>query len=114
MANSRMVIFNMNKAIETISKKLNITIREFAIAGKKVDDLFAHQWYIGWDNANVDAQKVKDLLDETLCRLNDDYEIERTSALKEVFIEILPANIFIDYLRAKGKEGAMSKFPRVL
>jgi len=107
-------IDNMNKAIETVSKKLKITIREFAVAGLKHDNLFAHQWYIGCDNENVDARQVKELLDETLSKLNDDYEVERTSALREVFVEILPARIFIDYLRAKGKEGAMSKFPRVL
>ncbi|MCD6011515.1 MAG: auxin-responsive promoter family protein [Flavipsychrobacter sp.] len=114
LCGEHMSVDNMNKAIETVSKQLNITIREFAVAGKTLDNLFAHQWYIGTDNSNVDAQKVKELLDETLCKLNDDYEVERTSALKEVFVEILPANVFIDYLRAKGKEGAMSKFPRVL
>jgi GH3 auxin-responsive promoter len=114
---------NMNKAIETVCKKMNIIIREFAVAGLKstrVDDtgaqdgLFAHQWYIGCDDPNVDADKVRDLLDATLCSLNDDYEVERTSALKDVYVEILPGSVFIDYLRFKGKEGAMSKFPRVL
>ena len=107
-------IDNMNKAIETVSKKLNITIREFAVAGLKHDNLFAHQWYIGCDNANVDPAQIKTLLDETLCQLNDDYEVERTSALREVFVEILPGSVFLDYLKAKGKDGAMNKFPRVL
>ena len=114
LCGEHMSIDNMNKAIETISKKMNITIREFAVAGLKHGNLFAHQWYIGCDNENVDAEQVKKLLDETLCQLNDDYEVERTSALKEIFVEILPGRVFIDYLRAKGKEGAMSKFPRVL
>jgi hypothetical protein len=107
-------IENMNKAIETVSKKMNITIHEFAVAGLKHNNLFAHQWYIGCDNPGVDVEKLKAMLDETLCRLNDDYEVERTSALREVMVEILPGGMFIDYLRAKGKEGAMSKFPRVL
>jgi hypothetical protein len=40
--------------------------------------------------------------------------VERTSALKEVFVQVLPNDAFIGYLRDKGKEGAMSKFPRVL
>lgn len=114
LCGEHMSVDNMNKAIETISKKLTITIGEFAVAGKKLDNLFAHQWYIGCDNPEVDARKIKELLDATLCQLNDDYEVERTSALKEIFVEILPAHVFIDYLRAKGKEGAMSKFPRVL
>ena len=114
LCGEHMSVDNMNKAIETVSKKMNITIREFAVAGFKHDGLFAHQWFIGCDNENVDTNKLKTLLDETLCLLNDDYEVERTSALKELFVEVLPGSVFIDYLRAKGKEGAMSKFPRVL
>ena len=114
LCGEHMSIDNMNKAIEIVSKKLNITIREFAVAGLKHEGLFAHQWYIGCDNENVDAEQLKALLDETICTLNDDYEVERTSALKEIFVEIIPGGAFIDYLRAKGKEGAMSKFPRVL
>ncbi|MDI9320826.1 MAG: GH3 auxin-responsive promoter family protein [Phycisphaerales bacterium] len=105
---------NMNKAIDTVSRAFNISIREFTVAGLKYDDLFAHQWYIGTDNLDVDAGQVKAILDKTLCELNDDYAIERTSALKEVFVEILPSKIFYDYMRFKGKEGAMNKFPRVL
>jgi hypothetical protein len=105
---------NMNKAVETVSKKLNITIREFAVAGLKYNNLFAHQWYIGVDNDHVNSEQLKKLLDETLCKLNDDYDVERSSALKEVFVKVIPGSVFIDYLRAKGKEGAMSKFPRVL
>lgn len=105
---------NMNKAIDMISKKLNITIREFAVTGLKHKNLYAHQWYIGCDDHYADAKKVKELLDETLCQLNDDYAVERTSALKEIFVEILPAEVFVAYLRKKGKIGAMNKFPRVL
>ena len=114
LCGEHMSIDNMNKAIEIVSSKLKITIREFAVAGIKHDNLFAHQWFIGCDNVHVDVDEVKELLDKTLCQLNDDYEVERTSALKEIFIKILPGSVFIDYLRAKGKEGAMSKFPRVL
>jgi len=113
LCGEHMSVDNMNKAIETVSKKMKIQIREFAVSGIKYDNLFAHQWYIGCDTP-VDAAELKKLLDETLCHLNDDYLVERTSALKEVFIKVLPSDAFIGYLRAKGKEGAMSKFPRVL
>jgi hypothetical protein len=105
---------NMNKALEMVSQKLNITIREFTVAGLKYDNLFAHRWFLGVSDVNVNPEEVCNLLDATLCSLNDDYEVERTSALKKIFVEILPDTVFIDYLRAKGKEGAMSKFPRVL
>ena len=107
-------IDNMNKAIETVSKTLGITICEFTVAGLKHENRFAHQWYLGCNDTNVDTTLVKELLDKTLCELNDDYAVERTSALTEIFIKILPQSTFFDYLRFKGKEGAMNKFPRVL
>ncbi len=114
LCGEHMSIDNMNKAIDTLSKKLGVTIREFTVAGFKYQNLFAHRWYIGCDDCNVGADAVRDILDETLCKLNDDYAVERTSALKDIFVEILPNSIFYDYLRSKGKEGAMNKFPRVL
>jgi len=93
---------------------MGVTIREFTVAGFKYENLFAHRWYIGCDDCNVGAEAVQQILDETLCKINDDYAVERTSALKKVFVEIIPNSIFYDYLRSKGKEGAMNKFPRVL
>lgn len=107
-------IDNMNKAIDIVARKLNIEINEFTVAGYKYENLFAHRWYIGSEDSSVDAEVVKKLLDETLCELNDDYAVERTSALKEVFVEILPNDTFYDYMRAIGKSGAMNKFPRVM
>ncbi len=104
---------NMNKAIETVARDLNITIREFSVSGIKHDNLFAHQWYIGCDDP-VDADLLKEKLDQTLCKLNDDYEVERSSALKEVFLNVIPSSVFLDYMKACGKNNAMSKFPRVM
>jgi hypothetical protein len=109
-----MSVDNMNKAVDTVSKKLGFTVREFAVAGFKYKNLFAHRWYIGCDDPNIDPQKVRQILDETLCEINDDYAVERTSALKEVFVELLPNDTFYEYMRFIGKEGAMNKFPRVL
>jgi hypothetical protein len=114
LCGEHMSVDNMNKAIDTVSKKLKITIREFTVEGLRYDTLFAHRWYIGCDDPTVDAEEVRKLLDETLCDINDDYAVERTSALKEVFVEMLPSNVFYDYMRNKGKVGAMNKFPRVI
>ncbi len=105
---------NMNKAVDTVARKLGINIREFTVAGFKYENLFAHRWYIGCDDPNVDPQLVKQIIDETLSEINDDYAVERTSALKEVFVEILPNEVFYDYMKSIGKDGAMNKFPRVL
>ncbi|MBA3828540.1 MAG: GH3 auxin-responsive promoter family protein [Taibaiella sp.] len=114
MCGEHLSVDNMNKAIDTVAKKLKITIREFTVTGCKHENLFAHHWYIGCDDGCTNAAEIKTLLDETICEINDDYAVERTSALKEIFVQILPSNVFYDYMRSRGKEGGMNKFPRVL
>lgn len=104
---------NMNRAIQLISEELNITVKEFTVAGIPHGTLFAHQWYIGTDDA-VDTAVLTSLLDAKLKELNDDYRMERTSALKEVFVKVLPGAVFYDWLKYRGKEGGQNKFPRVL
>ena len=39
---------------------------------------------------------------------------ERKSALKEVFLDVLSENQFMEFMRSKGKVGGQHKFPRVL
>ncbi len=104
---------NMNKAIEYVSRKTNVEIPEFTVSGIPHDGLFAHDWYIG-TNADIDVQLVKKLLDEKLCELNDDYLIERKSALKDIFVHALPVNKFYEFMESKGKMGGQNKFPRVM
>lgn len=114
LCGEHMSVDNMNKAIDTVQKKLGITVKEFTVAGFSYQNLFAHRWYIGTDDANADPAKIREIIDQTLAEVNDDYAVERTSALKEIFVEVMPNEVFIDYLRNKGKEGAMNKFPRVM
>lgn len=106
-------IENMNKAIDEVQRSLNINIKEFTVSGKAYEGKFAHTWYIGCDES-VDKQLIIDKIDSTLCKLNDDYAVERQSALPFLFIKILPSKTFVDFLHATGKFGAMNKFPRVL
>ena len=43
-------------------------------------------------------------IDAHLCQLNDDYATERTSALKDVFLEKLPEETFLKFIEVrKGK-----------
>lgn len=104
---------NMNQAMKMVMEDMNITIGEFTVAGVPHETLFAHQWYIGCDEeVNVDELKLK--LDGYLKELNDDYTMERTSALKDIFVEVLPNNYFMGWLDKNGHIGGQHKFPRVL
>ena len=104
---------NINKAIELVSEEMNISIPEFTVVGLPCENMFAHKWYVAC-NDKVDSDKLIKRIDEHLCRLNDDYAIERGSALKEVFIEVLSEDRFMNFLEMKGKIGSQHKFPRVL
>jgi hypothetical protein len=75
--------------------------------------MFAHKWYIGTDDP-VDASVFRTNLDEKLKMLNDDYRVERTSALKEVIVEVLPHRVFLQWMEKQGKIGSQNKFPRVM
>ncbi len=104
---------NMNKAIELVSEELNVSVPEFTVAGIPHGSLFAHYWYVGCEQP-VDAKVFRDLLDSYLKKLNDDYAVERSAALKDIFVQILPAGVFYDYMKASGKIGGQNKFPRVV
>ncbi|HRS54260.1 MAG TPA: GH3 auxin-responsive promoter family protein [Bacteroidales bacterium] len=104
---------NMNRAIEMLEHDLDVDVREFTVAGIRYGSMFAHKWYLGSDN-NIDPEIAKRKIDEYLKKLNDDYRVERIEAIKEVLVEVLPLNVFYNWMRKMGKEGSQNKFPRVL
>jgi len=104
---------NMNRAIEMVSEELNISIPEFTVAGVPHGSFFAHHWFVATDD-KVNATTLAALIDNKLKELNDDYEVERKHALKEVIVDVMPEQRFMDFMKAKGKEGGQHKFPRVL
>lgn len=113
LCGEHMSVDNMNKAIEMVGDDLNIAIPEFTVAGIPHNTLFAHHWYIGTD-ADVDPELIRAKLDGYLKELNDDYAVERSAALKEVFVDVLPVSTFYKWMESKGKVGGQNKFPRVI
>ncbi|MCY7357787.1 MAG: GH3 auxin-responsive promoter family protein, partial [Rudanella sp.] len=104
---------NMNKSVELVSNELGITVREFTVAGLTFDREFGHHWYIGTDDP-VDADLLRQRIDQTLCELNDDYAVERKHALKKLELSVVPTKTFYNWMETKGKLGGQNKFPRVL
>jgi len=96
-----------------VSNELNISIPEYTVIGFPYQSFFAHRWYVATDD-KVDANLLRTKIDQHLRVLNDDYAIERDSALKEVFLEVLPEQKFLEFMAVKGKLGSQHKFPRVM
>jgi hypothetical protein len=104
---------NMNKAIQLVSEEMNISIPEFAVAGEPSGNFFAHHWYVACNDI-VDEKILSEKIDEKLKDLNDDYAVERKSALKDVLLDVLKEDQFMEFMKSKGKIGGQHKFPRVL
>jgi hypothetical protein len=104
---------NMNKAIHLVSEEFNLSIPEYGVRGENVDSLFGHHWYVACDQSTDEIALAK-AIDEKLLTLNDDYAIERKSALKRIRVTVLKESVFMDFMQAKGKIGGQHKFPRVL
>ena len=105
---------NMTRAVKLVSDEIGLDIKEFTVFGMAYEGLYAHKWYLGIDQEEIDPGSIRLLLDEALQKLNDDYAVERKAALKEVLVEVIPTRIFYEFLKMKGKEGGQNKFPRVL
>jgi hypothetical protein len=104
----------MTRAVDMMAEELGVEITEFTVAGIRHDTMYAHHWYLGCDEP-IDKQKALKLIDEHLCKLNDDYAVERTQAIKELFVDVLPTKYFYEFMEQKiGKWGGATKFPRVL
>ncbi len=104
---------NMNKAIEFVSDKLNVEIPEYTVYGVSENGVFGHEWYIGAGDG-INQDEIAKLIDEKLCEINDDYAVERKSALKKITVRSLPVERFYQFMNSKGKMGGQNKFPRVM
>ena len=105
---------NLTQAVERLAEELGVTITEFTVAGVRHGSLYAHHWYLGCDDP-IDPQLAIQRIDAYLCALNDDYAVERSEAIQELYIDVLPTHVFYAFMEEKiGKWGGATKFPRVL
>ncbi|MEJ7738877.1 MAG: GH3 auxin-responsive promoter family protein [Chitinophagaceae bacterium] len=113
MVGEHLSVDNMTKAVQLASEEMNVSIPEFTVAGIPYGSFFAHEWYVA-SNDHVDSSALGKKIDDHLKSLNDDYAVERKSALKDVRVNVLPESKFMDFMCQKGKVGGQHKFPRVL
>jgi hypothetical protein len=105
---------NLNEAVCRVDKKLDAGVIEFTVAGVPFNNQWAHRWFVSLKNPAISPTLFADMVDAELCRLNDDYAIERRYALREVTAELLSASVFYQWLEQRGKLNGQAKIPRVL
>lgn len=105
---------NISRAVELLNEELKIDVREFSVMGVKHGSMWAHQWYVGLDNADYEEETIAQKLDAYLNELNDDYRVERMEAIRDMRVKILPTAAFSNWMKIHKKEGGANKFPRVM
>ncbi|MDI9357510.1 MAG: GH3 auxin-responsive promoter family protein [Phycisphaerales bacterium] len=105
---------NMTRAVHLVGEELNTSFNEFTVYGGRYQNNFAHHWFLSCEDKGLSATSVQSLLDGYLKKMNDDYAVERVSALQDVFVTLISHSYFIEFLEKQGKLGSQNKFPRVL
>ncbi len=107
-------IDNLSDAVQAVDERLHAGIGEFTVTSLREGSFWAHQWYISAENQTLTSEALAQALDEELCRLNEDYAVERRYALRNVRAKLLPNQVFLDWLNQRGKLNGQGKIPRVL
>ncbi len=107
-------IDNLNEAVRCADARLRAGVREFSVAGVREGSGWAHQWYVSVENQSVSGDDFAQAVDEELCRLNEDYAVERIYALRTIRVKILSNDVFLGWLSNRGKLNGQAKIPRVL
>lgn len=105
---------NLNEAVRRADAALGAGVREFAVAGLRRGSGWMHQWWFSLDNPSVAPGALLAVIDRELKTLNDDYAVEREYALRSLEADFVPNEMFLDWLRQRGKMNGQAKIPRVL
>lgn len=112
-----LMIDNAEKALAEACEQTGAVIKDYTAApifmGK--DSKGAHQWLIEFEKQPNNIEEFKHLLDDNLKKVNSDYEAKRYKdmTLEMLHLVVARENLFIDWLKSKGKLGGQNKVPRL-
>jgi hypothetical protein len=104
----------MMEGLRRTAEDFDTDFTEFTVKGQKEGNAFAHHWFLASNKTDLNPEEVRLKLDQHLRELNDDYHTERNHVLTSMYLQILPEDVFLDFLEKHLKLGGQSKFPRVL
>lgn len=112
------IVENAEKAIEIACEETGATIANFTAAPVYFDSSAskgAHEWVIEFRKAPEDMDRFNELLDQSLRKINSDYDAKRYKdlALNAPIVHKAPEGLFQSWLGKRGKLGGQHKVPRL-
>src|ERR1700712_1140683 len=112
-----LIIDNAERALERACRYTGAIIRDYTAAPIYFSDKASggHEWIIEFEKDPAEFERFVDILDETLRRINSDYDAKRFKdmALRRPLVRKAPEGTFFNWLKQKGKLGGQNKVPRL-
>lgn len=112
-----LMVHNADKAIEEASIQAEALVKDYTAAPvfMSEENSGVHEWLVEFEKEPLSIEVFMQVLDDTLKRVNSDYEAKRYKnlALKPPVIRVLPQGSFYKWLKHKGKLGGQNKVPRL-
>ncbi|MBK6929961.1 MAG: GH3 auxin-responsive promoter family protein [Saprospirales bacterium] len=112
------MVGDTDKALAETCRQMNAVVSEYTAGpvyfanGRSKG---GHEWVVEFEKAPVDLARFNQMLDETLQRINSDYEAKRFRgmALECLRLRPVPPGTFHRWMKARGKIGSQTKVPRL-
>lgn len=112
-----LMVGNTDEAIEKVSKKHNVIVREYTAGPIFMNDTGkgGHEWIIEFDQEPKDLDQFTSDLDSELSNLNSDYKAKRQDdiALQKLVLHVAAKGSFEKWMHNRGKLGGQNKVPRL-
>jgi hypothetical protein len=111
------IIDNAERALEKACRYTGAIIRDYTAAPVyfSEDESGSHEWLIEFEQNPAEFDRFVDLLDETLRKINSDYDAKRFKdlALRRPVVHPVPQGTFLQWMKERGKLGGQHKVPRL-
>jgi hypothetical protein len=111
----------IDDAVSHSAATLGVTLTDYCVAPlypQSAGELGGHIYCIepSEAGASLNIEQFADLLDQRLCKRNEDYEAHRARGfgLKAPTIKILNPGTFAEWMKSRGKFGGQNKVPRII
>ncbi|QQL49302.1 GH3 auxin-responsive promoter family protein [Mucilaginibacter ginkgonis] len=111
------IVDNADRAIDEACRQTGAVISEYTAGPIYFSDNKSggHEWIIEFERQPAEFERFVDLLDQTLRKLNSDYDAKRFKdlALHRPLIHKAPQGTFLKWMKLRGKLGGQHKVPRL-
>lgn len=112
-----LIVDNSDNAIAAACAATGAVVNDYTAAPIYFSDAGSggHEWLIEFEVEPDSREKFVTILDETLKKINSDYEAKRHKdmALRLPVVHVMPPDTFCEWLKSKGKLGGQHKVPRL-